>query len=56
MIKENSSGFARFVAAFAVGLVIFYLMWPFLLCCCICPSRCPSKCCRHPEDVPYTKF
>lgn len=27
-----------------------------MCCCCCCPGCCPSKCCRQPENKPYTKM
>ena len=55
MIKENAVNLGIFVAAFAVGCVIFIFIWPFLCCCCTCPSCCPSKCCQKAEDEQYSK-
>lgn len=46
MVKENSTNLGIFVGSFAVGLIIFLIIWPFLCCCCVCPSCCPSKCCQ----------
>lgn len=47
--------FGIFVAPFVLGLVITFLIWPFLCCCCCCPSCCPSKCCQKPDTEQYTK-
>lgn len=33
-------------------------LWTCLCCCCTCPGCCPSKCCkccRHDDDILYTK-
>jgi hypothetical protein len=43
-----------FVGAWVIGLAIALLIFPFLLCCCICPWACPA-CGRNRERMPYTK-
>lgn len=55
MLKEAMTKYGIYVGSFAVGLVIFLLIWPFLCCCCTCPYCCPSKCCQKPEDEQYSK-
>jgi hypothetical protein len=42
-LKDVSGKMFVFVGAWVIGLVVAILIWPFLLCCCICPWACP--CC-----------
>ena len=35
-------GYVLYVGPFVVGLATLIIMWPFLLCCCICPASCPT--------------
>jgi hypothetical protein len=45
-ISANGIGTIVFVFPFALGLALMLLIWPFLLCCCVCQEDCPVKCCR----------
>ena len=54
-MQSQQTKLGMYVGAFALGLVIFLIIWPFLCCCCTCPSCCPSKCCQKPEEEQYSK-
>ena len=48
-IRNNQTGLILFILQFLIGLALFIVTCPFLMCCCICPRSCPC-CCRKPED------
>jgi hypothetical protein len=45
-----------FVGPFILGLGIMLIIFPILLCCCICPRCCPPKLCRKDQNAKYTNF
>lgn len=40
-LKDNAGKMFVFVGAWVIGLVVAIILFPFLLCCCICPWSCP---------------
>ena len=46
-------GYILYAGPFLVGLVVLLFMWPFILCCCICPASCPLSCCRKSSKEMY---
>lgn len=55
MITNSVGPMAMFMGAFAIVLVLMFLLCPYLFCCCTCPYCCPSKCCQKAEDEQYSK-
>ena len=44
-------GYILYAGPFLIGLVVLLLMWPFILCCCICPASCPLCCRKSPKEM-----
>ena len=54
-IRNNQTGLILFILQFLIGLALFIVTCPFLMCCCICPRSCPC-CCRKPEDDSFSNL
>ena len=39
-------GYILYAGPFLLALVVLLIMWPFIVCCCVCPASCPLECCR----------
>lgn len=53
-LKDNAGKMFVFVGAWVIGLVVAIILFPFLLCCCICPWSCPLWN-RKRENMPYSR-
>ena len=40
-LRDNAGKMFVFVGAWVIGLAVAIILFPFLLCCCICPWSCP---------------
>jgi hypothetical protein len=54
-VQINGIGTLAFIVPFIVGLALLLLIWPCLICCCVCQEDCPPKCCRERNTL-YSTF
>ena len=55
MLQDSVTAWVLFIGPFLIGFILILVIWPFLCCCCVCPSCCPSKCCQKKDEDLYTK-